>query len=125
MDEPWGRTIPWPTRRCITKTILKTLLRGARVIRTHDGSKNPHIPHFFHTILGPDYYVVRSSSSGGSSSSNCSSSSINSIGGDSNHTMIGCIVVPQSGASLVSSTIVDQKYATVPLSRHASAVRRK
>ena len=34
------------------------LLRGAIVIRTHDVPKNPYIPLFLHTILGPDYYVL-------------------------------------------------------------------
>ena len=32
------------------------VLRGARVIRTYDGPKNPHISLFLHTILGRDYY---------------------------------------------------------------------
>ena len=26
-------------------------------IRTHDGPKNPYIPLFLRTILGPDYYL--------------------------------------------------------------------
>ena len=29
----------------------------AIIIRTHDGPKNPYMPVFLHTILGPDYYV--------------------------------------------------------------------
>ena len=33
------------------------LLRGAIVIRTHDVPKNPYVPLFLLTILGPDYYV--------------------------------------------------------------------
>ena len=32
-------------------------LRGAIVIRTHRGHKNPYIPLFLPTILGPHYYV--------------------------------------------------------------------
>ena len=32
-------------------------LWGVIVIRTHDVHKNPYIPVFVHTILGPDYYV--------------------------------------------------------------------
>ena len=35
----------------------KKLLRGATLIRTHDGYKNPYTPLFLHTIVGPDYYV--------------------------------------------------------------------
>ena len=30
------------------------ILRGTIVIRTHDVPKNPYIPVFLHTILGPD-----------------------------------------------------------------------
>ena len=30
------------------------LLRGARLVRTHDGPKTPNIPLFIHTVLGPD-----------------------------------------------------------------------
>ena len=37
------------------------LLRGAIVIRTPDVHKNPYIPLFVRTILGPDYCVPRNS----------------------------------------------------------------
>ena len=37
--------------------ISSALLRGAIVIRTHDVPKNPYVPLFLLTILGPDYYV--------------------------------------------------------------------
>ena len=38
---------------------LATPLRAAIVIRIHDGPKNPYIPQFLDTILGPDYNVPR------------------------------------------------------------------
>ena len=38
---------------------LRMLLFYKRiVIRTHDGPKNPSIPLFLRTIVGPDYYVT-------------------------------------------------------------------
>ena len=36
----------------------RLLLLWAIVFRTHDVRKNPYIPLFLHTILGPDYYDV-------------------------------------------------------------------
>ena len=33
-------------------------LRGAIVMRTHQGPLKPYIPLFLRTILGPDYFIA-------------------------------------------------------------------
>ena len=35
---------------------MRTILRGGIVMRTNDGPKNPYMPLFLRTILGPDYF---------------------------------------------------------------------
>ena len=46
------------TSRAVSRHDLsRQLLRGARVIRTHDVHKTPCVPRFLHTVLGPEYYV--------------------------------------------------------------------
>ena len=48
----------WPLPAAVQLGHLDQPPRSARVISTHDGPKNPYIPQFLHTILGPDYYTV-------------------------------------------------------------------
>ena len=40
----------------VSVNATNAVLRAAREIRTRDGPKNPDIPLFLHTVLGPDYY---------------------------------------------------------------------
>ena len=44
-------------RFIIRSSIIRALTKYPRVMRTHDVHKNPYIPLFLHTILGPDYYL--------------------------------------------------------------------
>ena len=39
------------------RMLIRPILRGARVFRTHHVPKNPYLPLFLHIILGPDYYI--------------------------------------------------------------------
>ena len=56
-DKIWGVQLE-PARFCLFISLLPSdLLRGATLIRTHDGYKNPYTPLFLHTIVGPDYYI--------------------------------------------------------------------
>ena len=54
-EKPWRSSNPAVLQRT-TRVPQLLVLRGPRVIRTHDVPKKPYIPLLLHTILGPDYY---------------------------------------------------------------------